>query len=241
MEIGEIIAALGAHVADEDGGVDEDKLKAVVKDMRAHESSHVKAIAQRLANAGGKIEKGKADTRIKALEKEVETLTEARDDLQEKIEAGKGQPSEKEADLQKRLDKAEQKLATVTAERDTERQGRQQDTVSLVKSSFLGHLKGRVDDFGLKAIDRMYGDRFRPKEGGGVEVLDEDGEVIEPPKGKTAEEVLAEHAFATVPDSNRVRQMNPGAGVNGKGALQAPTVDQIAQEKASSREYGGRY
>jgi len=113
--------------------------------------------------------------------------------------------------------------------------------VKLSRSAFLGHLHGRVDAFGIKAVANDFASRFRPKEGGGVEVLDEDGAPIEPPKGKTAEEMLAESAFATVPDSNRLRDLKPGGGVNGRGGTATVTVEQIAQEKLATREFGARF
>lgn len=237
MELSEVYSAIAALVSDEEGSLDEEKLKAFVKGLRGHDNAGVKAVAQRLVNTGAKLTKTEKDQRIRELTQEVESLTSERDSLREAAEASKGQPSEREADLDKKLKRAETRLKEVEAERDAERHGRAEDKVALSRSAFLGHLKGRVDDFGLKAVANEFGARFRPKDDGTVEVLDDDGIPIEAPKGKTPEQILAEHAYESVPDSNRVRNMNTGGGGNRGGAGGTVTAEQIAAEKQRTRDY----
>lgn len=237
MDKAEVYAAIAALVSDDEGALDEEKLKDFVKGLRGHDSAGVKAVAQRLVNTGAKLTKTEKDQRIKTLEKELEDATAERDSLRESAEASKGQPSEREAELQKRLERAEKKVTEVTAERDAERTGRAEDKVALARSAFLGHLKGRVDEFGLKAVANEFGSRFRPKDGGGVDVLDDDGVPIEAPKGKTPEQVLAEHAYEQVPDSNRVRNMNTGGGGNRGGGGGQVTAEQLAEQKRGTRDY----
>lgn len=239
MDKSEVYSAIAALVSDDEGALDEERLKEFVKGLRASDNANVQAVTQRLLNTGAKLDKTGKDQKIKDLTKEVADLTRERDEAKEAAEAAeasKGQPSEREAELQKKLARAETKLAEVTAERDNERTGRAEDKVALSRSAFLGHLKGRVDEFGLKAVANEFGARFRPKEDGTVEVLDDDGVPIEPPKGKTPEQVLAEHAYEQVPDSNRIRNMNTGAG-SGRGGVGTVTADQIIAEKQGTRDY----
>ena len=90
MELSEVYSAIGALVSDDEGALDEEKLKAFVKGLRGHDNVGVKAVAQRLVNTGAKLTKTEKDQRIRTLEKELEDAVAERDSLRESAEASKG-------------------------------------------------------------------------------------------------------------------------------------------------------
>ncbi len=230
MDLSELIAGLGAYASDPS------TQKEVARALRA--TAETKPIAQLLINAGAGKKTGESQQKLTELEDKIAALEDEKQELAQQIEAAQGKPNEQQAawdrekvKLQAAKDKAEQ-------ERDAERVNRKGDAVNLARSRFLSALKGRVDPFGLDALERRFGDRFRPRDDlSGVDVLDEDGDPIEAPKGLSAEDVLAESAFETVPASNRIRQMNVGGGSSGGGSNGTVTPDQIVLEKAASRDY----
>ncbi len=227
MDLSELIAGLGAYASDPS------TQKEVARALRA--SADTKPIAQLLINAGAGKKTGESQQKLTELEDKITALEDEKQELAQQVEAAQGKPNEQQAawdrekaKLQAAKDKAEQ-------ERDAERVNRKGDAVNLARSRFLSALKGRVDDFGLDALERRFGDRFRPRDDlSGVDVLDDDGDPIEAPKGQSAEEVLAELAFKTVPASNTFRPMNAGGGSNGSGAQGSLTTEQLVDQKIRS-------
>ncbi len=233
MALPEILAALAEYI-----GEDEAKAKEVAQALReADDTPGAKLVAQRLLTIGAGKKKGETDQQSKLLKKDLETAQAKIEELGGELETAKGKPNEQQAAWDKDRDKLLKRAEKAEQERDAERTARKGDSVNLARAAFRSALKGRVDDFGLDALDRRFAERFKPREdGSGVDVLDEDGEPIDAPKGKTAEELLADVAFETVPAANRLRDMSPGGGSN-RGGTGTVTVEQIQQEKTASGAY----
>lgn len=245
MPLPEILAELAAYVGD-----DAAKAKEVASALRKKSreetdplSEHTEAlngIAQLLLNAGAGRKTGETTAKITEKQAEIDRLTGELEEARGEIETLRSKPDEKQQAHDREKAKLIARAEAAEKAVEEQRAGRKGDAVNLARSRFLGALKGRVDDFGLDAVDRRFSERFRAREdGSGVDVLDEDGDPIEAPKGKTPEEILAERAFETVPASNRLRQMNAGGGAPGGGTT--VTADQLVQEKLATREFGSRF
>lgn len=237
MAWAEILAAITEYVGD-----DKAKAKEVAQSLR--DTVATKPIAQLLINAGAGRKKGESDAELKRLEGEVQKLTEANEALTEQLETAQKAPTEQQASWERERKKLTDAKDRAEKERDAEREGRTTDAVELSVSRFLGSLRGRVDDFGLDALERRFRGRFRPakaSENGGtrVEVLDSEGDPIEAPKGKTPEEVLAEEAYEVTPSANRVRNANSGSGAGSGGDAGGKKVsrEEIEVQKDASGEY----
>jgi hypothetical protein len=240
MDVGEIFAALSAHVADEAGDTDDEKVKAVVAAMRGHESPAVKAIAQKLLDAGAGRKAGEHGKRIKALETELEEAKGIAAELQEKIdtaEQSKGKPSEKEAALEKERDRWKAKAEKADTELKAERDGRKTDRVGTRALSVVSELKGQVDeDYLAEVLTPRIAKRLRPTDED-VEFLAEDETPYEG-DDKARTQALAADVLKQVPDKYRLRDMRPGGGVDGKGGRGTVTVEQIENEKRLIGNYG---
>lgn len=236
MTLAEILAAVTEYV-----GGDKAKVKEVAQGLR--DNADTKPIAQMLLNAGAGRKKGEVEAEVKPLQEEVRKLTEERDSLLEQLETAAAKPTEQQAVWDRDRKKLTEAKERAEKERDDERAGRAGDAVEMSVTRFLGQLKGRVDDFGLDALHRRYRERFRTAkaaESGGlrVEVLDAEGDPIEPPKGKTVEEVLADEAFEAVPAANRIRSANAGGGAgNGSPPTQKVSREELEERKAATGQY----
>jgi hypothetical protein len=240
MTLPEILAALAEYV-----GEDASKAKEVARELRNKNGEHSAALqpvatALMTAGAGKKSEEFK--DRISELTEQVNALSAKNEELQEQVETAKAQPTEQAAAWDREKKKLADAREKAEKERDAEREGRATDAVELSVSRFLSSLKGRVDDFGLDAVERRYRSRFRAAKAGDaglrVEVLDAEGEPIEAPKGRSAEDVLADEAFEQVPSTNRVRTANSGAG-GGMGG--APSEKLSRKEVEEAKEASGAY
>lgn len=236
MALPETLAALVAEVVDEAGEVDDEKVKSAVAAMRGHDSPAVKAIAQRLLDAGAGRGKGEATKRIKALEDERDAAKTKADELAEQItaaEAGKGKPTEREAALEKERDKYKAKAAEHEAALKAERDGRKSDRVGTKAEKVIGKLRGQVDDDYLdEVLSPRIQKRLRPTDED-VEFLADDETPYEG-DDKARAEAMAADVLKVVPDKYRLRDLNPGGGVNGRGtATGTVTVEQREQEFAA--------
>ncbi len=241
MDVGDILAALSVHVADEAGDTDDEKVKAIVATMRSHDSPAVKAIAQRLLDAGAGRKAGEHGKRIKALEVELQESKDAAAELQgqlDGLEATKGKPSEKEAVLERERDRWKAKADKADTDLKAERDGRKTDRVGTKALTVVGKLRGQVDDDYLdEVLTPRIQKRLRP--------TDEDVEFLAadetPYEGddKARSEALAADVLKVGPDKYRLRQMQPGGGVNGRGTGNRGVTDQQLDEQLRTRHRFG--
>ncbi len=233
MALPEVLAAFVAEVSDDAGEIDDEKVKAVVAAMRGHDSPAVKAIAQKLLDAGAGRKAGEHGKRIKALETELQEAKEAAAELQERLDAteqSKGKPSEKEADLEKRLERATKKVTDAEAALKAEKDGRKADRVGSKAQSVVSELKGQVDeDYLAEVLTPRIAKRLRPTDED-VEFLADDETPYEG-DDKARTQALAADVLKAVPDKYRLRDMRPGGGVDGRGGKVAVTVEELTEEK----------
>ncbi len=226
----EVLASIAEYVGD-----DAAKVRDLVTGLRDKEGEHaprLNAVAQKLINAGAGKKSGEVEGRVKELESLIASREDELEQSRADLEAARVKPTEQQAEWDKQRKRYEDAKAKAEKERDDERTARRADKVDLARAAFRQSLKGRVDDFGLEALNARFAARFRAKDDGSVEVLDEDGEPIEAPKGRTPEDVLADHAYEAVPAANRVRQANAGGGFGSNGTGPATlTEQQIDQQK----------
>jgi alanyl-tRNA synthetase len=240
MALPEILASLAEYVGD-----DKAKAKEVAQALRDRTGDHaptLNQVAQLLINHGAGKGKGEVSERQKKLDAELKAAQERVEELEAELETAKSAPTEQVTAIARKLERAEKERDAARSEAAEQKTGRIADKVELSRARFRSSLKGQVDEFGLDALDRRFADRFKPAEDGTVQILDAEGDPIEPPKGKSPEDVLADEALAAVPASNRLRPMNGGGGAGGPGgAAGTITVDQIVAEKQQTREFGTRF
>lgn len=234
MTVGEIVAAVAEYATDKA------KQKELAQALRKASEANAKAVAQVLVNVGAGRKAGEVDDRVADLEQQIAALTAERDDLKEKVEGAAGGESEAVAAIQRKLDKANEKIAALTTERDTERTARVTDRVEREADRVTGKLSGRVRQSWLDRVVRAdVAKRIRPRKDGTLEYLDEDGHPYDGDE-EAQRSALAESVFGTVEDGDRVRQTTAGGGTGsdaGRGG--ASGYDPVAAGKAMAEQQKG--
>jgi outer membrane murein-binding lipoprotein Lpp len=231
MELHELVAAVAAYVAGDEG-----KAKDVAQAIRRDDST--KAVATVLLNAGAGRKKGEAQQREQELTAQITALQEERDALAAQAEAAASAPNERITALERERDKYKAKAEETDRKWKDEQVGRRQDRVGTRVESVVGQLRGKVEDGYLDEVIRpKLARRLRPQEqGDGVEALEEDGTPYDGDERAQLESVKAS-LLKTVPEWANLRPgMQPGGGA-GRGGQGSVTREQIMAEKARSRTY----
>lgn len=229
MPISDVLAALSALTTDEQ------------KEFAAQVAKDTPAALKPLRSkffAAGKADVTKEDGPLDTATKRVATLeAELATVREEAASASRGQPTptEREADLQRKLTKAERDLEKVAAERETAKQEavkvREESDTHALTSAMKGKLRPRYAEL----VAGSYRSRVVRKEDGSLELRDADGIPVDVPKGQTVWQAAAQMAVDEAEPVDRLAGGDSGGGVhNGSGIGGGVNLAKVQQARVEA-------